>query len=333
MKRLATILFLVLLSVGAALRMAAAPISSYFTPSQPVSVVIPSHFASSLIEVAAQQGDFRRHKIAATIVMRDSGRDALAEMTHGRADFAVVSETPFVFATLKGEKPMILCGIASVDGHHTIVAARAAGIRSARDLAGKRVGVARGTSSEYFLERILRYYTLSSKSVVQINVPMGRMAEALRTGKVDAVCTWKPWEFSPPDVIKLPGDGIYTWEFFLVARRETVERRPELCRRMVASLLDAERYAIRRHADLPPRLAPVYDMSLKEFDNYWPTVRLNVNLDHAMIRSLEEETRWVMTTGLGAGRPMPNYIDSIAFAPLETLEPSAVTIVHDRGTL
>jgi NitT/TauT family transport system substrate-binding protein len=333
MKRLAVSLFLALLVVGGALRLGVASFTTLFAPPQPLVITIPSHFGSSLVVVADQQGDFRRHGIAASVRQRESGRVALAEMTQGRADFAVVAETPFVRATLLGEKPMILCGIASVDGHHTVVAARAAGIRSARDLVGKRVGVSRGTSSEYFLERILRYYALSSKSVVRVNVDSDHMAEALRDGKVDAVCTWKPWEFSPRDVVKLPGDGIYTWNFFLVARRETVERRPELCRRVVASLLDAENYALRHHGNLPARLAPVYGMDLKSFENYWATVRLNVDLDHAMIRSLEEETRWVMTAGVGAGQPMPDYVDCIAFRPLETLEPGAVTIVHERETL
>lgn len=327
---------LAMLSIGVLLVLAgvhadAFSLRSLFAPNRAADITIPNHLSTALFVVAEQEGHYRRHGLDVRLKKVASGRDALRETMQGRADFAVVAETPIVSSALAGQKLALLAGVAVVDGHHTIVAAKGSGIRSARDLVGKRVGVSKGTSGEYFLKRVMRYHALPEESAIPVNVAPSRLPEALANGRVDAISTWEPWAFRDREAIRLPSDAIYTWNLFLVARRETAELHPELCVKVIQALLDAERYAIRHRNELPARLKDAYGMDLKSFETHWATVRLNVSLDHAMLRSLEEETRWVMGAGDAAGRSMPNFIEMMAFKPLETLRPGKVNIVHGAG--
>jgi len=325
---------LVIVSLFVGLRSEAVSfLTTLFSSPIPITIAVSSHFGSALTVVARQEGYYKANGVDATVVLRTSGKVALAEVMQGRADFAVVAESPLVRSALAGDKPAILAGIAFVDGHHTIIAPKSGGMRSARDLPGKRVGIARGTSSEFFLERVLRYHALPLNSVVRVSVDPEKMHQALKDGRVDAVCTWKPWEFTSKDTVRVPGDGIYTWHLFLVTRQETADLKPELCRRVVAALVKAEAYSVRHRRELPRRLAPEYGMDVKSFEAYWAAVRLNVSLDHSMVRSLEEETRWVVGPASGAPQQMPNYLDLFFFEPLEKVRPSAVTIVHRGGKL
>jgi NitT/TauT family transport system substrate-binding protein len=53
-----------------------------------------------------------------------------------------------------------------------------------------------------------------------------------------------------------------------------------------------------------------------------------VSLDQAMLLALDDQTRWAMQKGLVRTRPMPNYLHAMKYQNLETVLPSAVTIVH-----
>jgi NitT/TauT family transport system substrate-binding protein len=60
----------------------------------------------------------------------------------------------------------------------------------------------------------------------------------------------------------------------------------------------------------------------------WPSYRFNVALDQSLILALEDETRWAIKSKLTGRTDTPNYLDYIYLGGLQSVAPSAVTIIH-----
>ena len=60
----------------------------------------------------------------------------------------------------------------------------------------------------------------------------------------------------------------------------------------------------------------------------WDAYEFRASLDHWLLLSMEDQARWAMDSGLVDTAKMPNYLDSIHFNSLESVDPSAVTIIH-----
>ena len=88
-------------------------------------------------------------------------------------------------------------GIATIgkSEFHYIIARKDRGIGSVPDLKGKKIGVARGTSGDFFLGRFLELQGMSIRDVTVIDLPPAQVADPLLNGTVDAVSTWDPYAY------------------------------------------------------------------------------------------------------------------------------------------
>jgi NitT/TauT family transport system substrate-binding protein len=120
-----------------------------------------------------------------------TGREALQALLGGGADIAEVSASNVVSAAYAGSDVVVL-GRGGTWASWNVVAAADAGVRDAKDLVGKRVGVTTGTSSEIALTSFLTDSGVDPKSVELVNVSPADMTSALASGSVDAVNPWQP---------------------------------------------------------------------------------------------------------------------------------------------
>jgi NitT/TauT family transport system substrate-binding protein len=66
-------------------------------------------------------------------------------------------------------------------------------IVSPADLKGKRVAWAPGTTSHYFLTRVLKAYGLTTRDLDHVAMSSDDAGAAFAAGKLDAAVTWEPW--------------------------------------------------------------------------------------------------------------------------------------------
>jgi NitT/TauT family transport system substrate-binding protein len=114
-------------------------------------------YLSAPIYVAHDKGFFAHEGLDVTLQSYLSGKDALASVISGQAQFASSAETPVMFAGLKDDKIFIIATIADSKDHLKIVCRKDRGIAAPRDLIGKTVGVLRGAAPEYYLDVYLTY--------------------------------------------------------------------------------------------------------------------------------------------------------------------------------
>ncbi len=186
------------------------------------------------------------------VEMHGSGLEALGQLLGGEADFALAATTPTALGLMgvlddhgPGSASLVVLGsVALSNQSHYLVAPARHGIRSARDLSGRRVGVMFGTSSHYGWSRFSAFHELDHADVELVDTPVTGMAEGLRQGQLEAAVIWQPWDLALREsldepITVLPMRMIYTVNWLLLSSREFVAERPDVVERVLRGYLGA----------------------------------------------------------------------------------------------
>jgi ABC-type nitrate/sulfonate/bicarbonate transport system substrate-binding protein len=296
-----------------------------------IEVAMIPHF--SLVLVAQAKGYFRDHGLAVTLRPHPFGKMALAALLDGNADLATCAETPVVFAELQGHSLSILASIGSSRRDMAVVALKEAEIAKPGDLKGKRIGVSRGTSGDFFLDTLLLHNGVDRGDVLLVDLVPAEMGEALASRRIDAAATWHPTvlllqQRFGEKVQAFLEEELYTNILLIVGRRGFAEQRPEVAKRVLRALLDAEAFFRTR----PEEARRVAASALGEDPGTLHTMlRLfdfEVQLNQSLLVLMEEEQRWAIRDGLVPPQPKVNLLRALAAQPLLAVKPDSVGLLR-----
>ncbi len=141
----------------------------------------------TLDQARAQGIDFRWALFTA-------GPPLLEAANAGAVDFGAVGDAPGVFALAGGAD---LKYVATSEGRNpsteALIVPQNSAIRTLKDLKGKRIGVARGSSAHYFLYQALASAGLTLKDVTLVPLLPPDARPAFETGAIDAWSIWDPF--------------------------------------------------------------------------------------------------------------------------------------------
>lgn len=209
------------------------------------------------VDIANDRGWFREAGVDVRVV--DTNADffaSLRDLAAGRLDICHPTLYDLILLHARG---VDLLGVAVSDqsaGADGIVSIPSIG--SIAGLRGHRIGVPKGTYSEYLLSVVLRSEGVSTDEVSLVDILAEAAAEALAAGRVDAVVTWEP----ELETARARVHGVRLWDSSItpgispsiISTRRTVlrERRDDLQKvlavwRRASALLDRhpdEAYAL-----------------------------------------------------------------------------------------
>jgi NitT/TauT family transport system substrate-binding protein len=201
------------------------------------------------------------------------------------------------------------------------------------DLKGKKIGVTRGTTSDFFTEAFLSVHDIGRKQVTIVDLNPDEMAAALALGKIDAASTWNPvlaklQRNLQNNGLTFYGEEIFTETFCVVAGQKFVKQRPEAVKKFLRALIKAETF-VKEHPEASRRFVAEFIKADKVLlDMTWDIFDFRVLLDQSLLIDLEEQTRWAMKTRLTTHRNMPNYLDFVYADGLLAVRPEAVRIIR-----
>lgn len=205
------------------------------------------------IPVALDRGFFEKWGLDVAIATPfPTGVDLLNALQAGEIQMGQVG-VPMIGAVLRGMDLVILGNYSGssvkLGGDNTmaLVARQGSGIRTIRDLRGKRVAVSFGTISHLYILGILEKAGLTPPDVILVNTPPGEMPVALRGGAVDAFATWDPFpvialQEVPNSYEVVRGGGFIGFMGFIVALRPWAERNQDAVERFLAARADADKF-------------------------------------------------------------------------------------------
>lgn len=293
--------------------------------------------------VADHNNLFAAQGIDARVAYSASGHDNLRALRAGDTDFALMALTPLAVDLAadhdprEANDPVILASVVHSTRLHQVVALGDGGYLAPANLAGRRIGLMRGTSAEFVWSLFAAYHGLDPAGVEIIDGPIESLAGALAGGRIDAAVLWEPWTGRlrarvGDRLTEFTGSNIYTAKWVLVTRREFANEQPALARGVLRAY-QAAIDVIRRDPDgTVAAYTAEADAESGNLQRHRDAILYGLNLDWSLLASLRQQFEWALEAGYGAATPERDVLARIDTRPLRAIVPSAIGIPYtDRG--
>jgi sulfonate transport system substrate-binding protein len=287
---------------------------------------------STPILLAREMGSFEKAGLNVELKEYALGKIALEDMSKGTLDVAAAAVTPLVYKYFAGEDFKIFSTIASSTGMIALAARRDFGISKIRDIQGKRIGMAKGTSSEFFLETMRVLNRIPRGSVRVEHRSVDGLLNGLRDGSLDVVSIWEPeLETLRNDLTNrlslFYGNGLYTFTWSLVALPRTIESRRGDLEKLLRVLAETAEYVEANPQKAREELIRTLGRRGKDISLRIEEAHFRPQLSQELLVQMEGEARWIVTRDGLTNRP-PNFLKRLDTSILKKVEPSAVSVIE-----
>lgn len=299
-----------------------------------LSVAAVRQPATALYYAARDLGCFDEVGLEVTERSFELGRDALATMQEGGADVAIAYETPTVFAASRDPRLRVLTKLHTSTRNTRLVGRRDRGLTDFAAVAGKRIGYARGSNAEFFLDLVLRFGAVPPSRVAAVDSSPEASVGALARGDLDGAVLSDPYAAMAERALGGLGSvlqtDLYTEVSLLLTREDVLRGREEALRRLVAGLACAERAARERRAAVVERIRGRFpELGDGELAAQLARVTWELGLDHVTLGALRDEGEWLRASRGGeAGVVDPEVL--VDRRVLEPVLPDAVMLLPAR---
>jgi ABC-type nitrate/sulfonate/bicarbonate transport system substrate-binding protein len=227
-----------------------------------LNVVIANNFGHLPMFIGAEKGFFKEHGVDASFRVVDTGTDMVNALHNGEAQVGDMSTTTYLKAVHAGN-PFLVIGLimndATKDNCDTplaIVTKKGRGIEAGKlgDLKGKKIGLARGQTSDEYFKMVLRRAKMKYEELTIENIwSQFGLAPALAEGNVDAIVSWEPFVTQaltqvPDSYLVIRGGQHMSYVMVAVAHGPTVETKPAVIKSIAAGLAQSS-YFTRKNPD------------------------------------------------------------------------------------
>lgn len=221
-----------------------------------LDVVIANNFGHLPMFIGAEKGYFKQHGVDASFKVVDTGTDMVNALHRGEAQVGDMSTTTYLKAVHAGE-PFKVIGLIMNDATRdncddplAIVTKKGRGIEPGKvtDFNGKKIGLARGQTSDEFFKMVLRRAKMKYSELTIENIwSQFGLAPALAEGKVDAVVSWEPYVTQvltqvPDSYEVIRGGQHMSYVMVATAHGQTVESKPQLVKAIAAGLAQSSHF-------------------------------------------------------------------------------------------
>lgn len=149
--------------------------------------------SSGALIVAQERGFFKKAGLESEVKFVSSGQEIPAGMAGGTISLAIASWTNPMAMNANGIPVKVLSKVADISPALGVVVRGSAGIKVAKDLEGKKIGITRISVLVSVLERGCATYGCDMSKMTLVNMQPQDIVLAYERGDVDAVMTNEPW--------------------------------------------------------------------------------------------------------------------------------------------
>lgn len=304
------------------------------TPHEPLTLAVVPWPGSAPVYVAAEKGFFAAEGLDVTLEEYVSGHIALADMLAGDADLATASDVPISKAALEDADFSVIATLSRISRSQELITRKSSGIVTMSDLAGRRVGVTKGTAADFYLHVSMVMSFMETGSIEQVDIEADKVADALLTAQVDAVSTWAPHtlalhESLGDDAMVVETADIYRMTWNLVSSRELVTERPETVVALLRALRNAEDFILDHPAEARSTVVRTTGTDAALLEEQWDRYQVKMTLDQGLVVSLEDQARWALESSGQMRTSPPEMMRFLYTDALQAVSPGAVRLVGE----
>ena len=303
----------------------------YTGPVEKVTIGVGVAPLSLLIWVAENEGYFADNGLDVEMKEYLSGKAAVADLIDGKVDMATITEFGFMSKSFDEKDIRILSSITAAT-INSLIARKDKGIEEISDLKGKRIAVTSGTEAEFFLGTFLIFNDISINDVAIVYLEPRDIVQSVSDGEVDAAMTWEPYVYKTKtnlgeNAIVWPGQSGQDSYWLFVSKEDFITRNPEMVKRSLKALLQAEEF-VKRNKDASKGILVSHDLDAQFVDDIWQKLDYTISLSQALLIAMEDGAKWAIKNNLTDKTEVPNYLDYIYMDALEEVKPEAIGIIR-----
>ena len=249
------------------------------------------------------------------------------QLVSSTAEFLVVR------STLEGNPLKIISVVSTQDNEWEVIARKDKHIQTISDLQGKKIGTQYATIGGFLLGRFLTYYGIDTSTVAIEDLSRQEYTSKINSGDIDAVVTTSPFT---KEIKQLLGSNAISWSaqpersIYSVSYTSTdvIRKHPEVIARYLRALIQAQIFVKNHNNEAKRVMQKELQLSTSDMDDLWTKFSFEIKLPQELLITMEDETRWIIDNQTTNTTQIPNYLDAIYFAGLQTVKPEAITIFH-----
>ncbi|MHB8727130.1 MAG: ABC transporter substrate-binding protein [Casimicrobiaceae bacterium] len=228
--------------VAASLLLITATITPREAEAQAITILTGSDPYYLPVIVAVHNGYFKDEGLTVEHRMFPSGTDAMLAFRGINAEFVVSGDAPSLVLWDGGDAVGVAPIYASPDN---LVGVVRSDLKSPADLRGKKIGVKKGSTADYFLTTYLEKNGIKPSDVKILNLSPPECVPAMSSGDIDGFFLWQPY---PNLALKVMGDkarvlttarGYYLEQIYVTANRKFAEANPQVVEKVLRALKKA----------------------------------------------------------------------------------------------
>jgi NitT/TauT family transport system substrate-binding protein len=290
--------------------------------------------STALLWIAEDRHFFSRNGLNITLRKYDTGVGSLDGMLNGEADIAA-GTTEFPVAGRVLQKSRIRT-IGSIDKSEFVylVGRKDRGIEKVSNLKGKRVGTTLRTIAEFHLGRFLELHGMNMQDITLVDVKTpAEWVNAVVNGDIDAIATAQPYaglakERLGANAVFWPAQSSQPQYGLISSTEEWITKHPELVRRLLKSLAQAEEYVIRNPAEAKAIVQRRLNLEASYMETVWSQNQFSLSLDQSLVTAMEDEARWMISNQMTTEKRVPDFLNYIYEDGLKAIKPEAVNIIR-----
>ena len=297
-----------------------------------ITLGVAQETLAALAIIAAEKGYFHTQGVNVTVKSFIGGKQALINgLLKGDVDIVTAADVPIVFNSFNHHNFKIVATIGSSDNEPRIVARKDKGIFKVSDLKNKKIITKKAAAVHYFLNVFLAHNGLiEDDTELSFTKNGNEMVTLLAEGKVDAFSHREPFigkakELLGDNAVIFAIKGAYIKTFNLVVTDKLIGKKPDVIKRVLKALLQAERYVNKQPAAAIKLVAHFIGATEESIASVWGDLDLSVHLGRALVSSLKSEAQWVVSNQLVNNVSVPQYNNYVARGFLMAVKPAAVT--------
>ena len=261
--------------------------------------------ANAGFAAAVAEGFYKDAGLDVTLVQGNGSGNTAQLVANGRAQIAYADAVAVSQLIAKGA-PMKVVSTIYQSNPNEVSALKKTGIKSIKDLTGRKVGVPSGSSQTTMLPLLLKANNLKESDVNLINMPATSMVPALLQGQVDAILgsidayqIQLEAQGAQLDNYPFAENGVPTVSTSIFASDSYIKENPDVVRKFIAASLKGWSFALDNPGKAVKDLKTVFpEMNEKLATSELAAITLLFCTGGAKYIGKAEDAQWVKTQDL-----------------------------------
>jgi sulfonate transport system substrate-binding protein len=299
-------------------------------PQYQVSIAVSKTPLSSPLYVAQAIRAFDNTCVSVQFQEVIGGQRAFEKVMAGDVDFGTSSDSVIAFQSLAQKNFVTHAMFVQSDNDVKLITHLSDNINSVIDLKGKRVGVTKGTASEYFLSILLALEGLTVDNITLLNYKPEQMINKFMSNKADAIVPWEPFAFKSQQQLKQQikihdTKNLNTLSFHLIS--QTADNLlVEKAKCILQGLEIATDYMAAHPEHSKKIVIDKLSISPEFIEWVWPDYLFKLALNQSLILSIKSQVTWAIATKMSEFNTTPNVEHFIDSRAMLQVDPTAVNI-------